>query len=126
MRKPLVICASIAPVGGDCAGEQMTGTALRTMPESKDEFEADASASTQGTDAKPRKPRRWQPSSAVRNILMVVVGLVAFVAVSGVVLYQPLRYGDAIENFGIVMMLTVPVIAAVAFRVALDSWVDAE
>jgi hypothetical protein len=42
------------------------------------------------------------------------------------VLYKPIMYGDMIENFGIVMMLTVPVIVAVAFRVGLDSWLDAE
>ena len=55
-----------------------------------------------------------------------VVGFIAFVIVSGIVLYKPIMYGDMIENFGIVMMLTVPVIAAVAFRVGLDSWLDAE
>jgi len=57
---------------------------------------------------------------------MVFVGFVAFVIVSGIVLYKPIMYGDMIENFGIVMMLTVPVIAAVAFRVGLDSWLDVE
>jgi hypothetical protein len=43
-----------------------------------------------------------------------------------VVLYKPIMYGDMIENFSIVMMLSVPVIVAVAFRVGLDSWLDAE
>jgi hypothetical protein len=96
------------------------------MPENKEPFEADASSSAGKTATTRGKPKRWQPSAPVRNILMVVVGLIAFVIVSGVVLYQPIMYHDTIENFGIVMMLTVPVIAAVAFRVALDSWVDAE
>jgi hypothetical protein len=73
-----------------------------------------------------RRPKRWQPSQAVRHILMVAAGFVAFVAVSSVVLYHTVLYGDAVENFGIVMMLTVPVIAAVAFRVALDTWLDRE
>jgi hypothetical protein len=96
-----------------------------TMPESKQKPQADASPNTEPNGPAPRK-RRWQPSSTVRNLLMVAVGFVALVIVSGVVLYQPIMYGDMIENFGIVMMLTVPVIAAVAFRVALDSWLDAE
>lgn len=72
------------------------------------------------------RPKRWQPSQAMRHILMVAAGFIALVAVSSVVLYHTVLYGDAIENFGIVMMLTVPVIAAVAFRVALDSWLDRE
>jgi hypothetical protein len=33
-------------------------------------------------------------------------------------------YGDQIPNFGIILMLTVPVIAGVAFRVGLDAWLD--
>lgn len=74
----------------------------------------------------PGKPKRWRPSTTLRNVLMVFVGFVTFVIVSGIALYQPIMYGDTIENFGIVMMLTVPVIAAVAFRVALDSWLDAQ
>ena len=74
----------------------------------------------------PGKPARWRPSRATRTVLMVIVGFVALVIAAGVVLYQPIRYGDSVENFGIVMILTVPVIAAVAFRVALDSWLDGE
>jgi len=74
----------------------------------------------------PSKPHRWQPSITARTLLMVLVGFVAFVIVGGVVLYQPIMYGDAVEDFGIVMMLTVPVIAGVAFRVVLDSWVDSD
>ncbi|WP_213778110.1 hypothetical protein [Caballeronia sp. dw_276] len=73
-----------------------------------------------------RQSKRWRPSQAMRHILMVIAGFIALVAVSSVVLYHTVLYGDAIENFGIVMMLTVPVIAAVAFRVALDTWLDRE
>jgi hypothetical protein len=57
---------------------------------------------------------------------MVAVGVLVFAIVSGVVLYQPIAYGDAIPNFGIILMLTVPVIAGVAFRVGLDAWLDRE
>jgi hypothetical protein len=103
----------------------MLETTPCAMPEDKQKPPADASSNTESNGPAPRK-RRWQPSFTVRNLLMVAVGFVAFVIVSGVVLYQPIMYGDTIENFGIVMMLTVPVIAAVAFRVTLDSWLDVE
>src|SRR5471032_3703384 len=96
------------------------------MPENKQKSEPDTPSNPERISATPRKRRRWQPSNALRSILMVFVGFVAFVIVSGIVLYKPIMYGDMIENFGIVMMLTVPVIAAVAFRVGLDSWLDAE
>lgn len=96
------------------------------MPENKEKSEPDTSPNAEQPGAAPRKPKRWQPSIALRSILMVLVGFVAFVIVSGIVLYKPIMYGDMIENFGIVMMLTVPVIAAVAFRVGLDSWLDSE
>jgi hypothetical protein len=96
------------------------------MPENKEKSEPDTSSNTKQIGAAPSKPKRWRPSNALRSILMVFVGVVAFVIVSGIVLYKPIMYGDTIENFGIVMMLTVPVIAAVAFRVGLDSWLDAE
>jgi hypothetical protein len=72
------------------------------------------------------KSTKWRPSRATRNVLMVIVGFIALVITAGVVFYQPIRYGDAVENFGIVMVLTVPVIAAVAFRVGLDSWLELE
>ena len=94
------------------------------MPENKEKSEPDASPNAEQPGAAPRKPKRWQPSIALRSSLMVLVGFIAFVIVSGIVLYKPIMYGDMIENFGIVMMLTVPVIAAVAFRVGLDSWLD--
>jgi len=55
---------------------------------------------------------------------MVAVGVIVFAIVAGVVLYQPIVYGDQIPNFGIILMLTVPVIAGVAFRVGLDAWLD--
>ncbi len=42
------------------------------------------------------------------------------------VLYDPIMYGDMIPNFGIILMLTVPIIAGVAFRVGLDAWIDRE
>ena len=96
------------------------------MPKNREKPEADTSSNTEQVSAAPSKPKRWRPSNALRSILTVFVGFVAFVIVSGVVLYKPIMYGDMIENFGIVMMLTVPVIVAVAFRVGLDSWLDAE
>lgn len=96
------------------------------MPENREKPEADTSSSTEQPGGAPSKPKSWRPSRALRSILMVFVGFVAFVIVSGIVLYKPIMYGDMIENFGIVMMLTVPVIVAVAFRVGLDSWLDAE
>jgi len=69
-------------------------------------------------------PRRKALSITVRNVLMVAVGVIVFAIVAGVVLYQPIVYGDQIPNFGIILMLTVPVIAGVAFRVGLDAWLD--
>ncbi|MFL9997983.1 hypothetical protein PQR34_42860 [Paraburkholderia sediminicola] len=76
------------------------------------------------TGTAPVQPRRARPSIAARNILMVAVGLVVFAIVSGIVLYGPIVYGDMIPNFGIILMMTVPVIAGVAFRVGLDAWLD--
>jgi hypothetical protein len=96
------------------------------MPENREKPEADISSNPAQPGDAPSKPRRWRPSRALRSILMVIAGFVAFVIVSGIVLYKPIMYGDMIENFGIVMMLTVPVIVAVAFRVGLDSWLDTE
>lgn len=61
---------------------------------------------------------------AIRNLLMVAVGLIVFAIVSGLVLYEPIAYGDPVPNFGIILMMTVPVIAGVAFRVGLDAWLD--
>jgi hypothetical protein len=72
------------------------------------------------------KAKRKGLSITVRNLLMVAVGVLVFAIVGGVVLYQPIAYGDPIPNFGIILMLTVPVIAGVAFRVGLDSWLDRE
>ncbi|MBW8835120.1 MAG: hypothetical protein JF605_08425 [Burkholderia sp.] len=72
----------------------------------------------------PAKATRKDLSITVRNLLMVAVGVIVFAAVAGVVLYEPIAYGDAIPNFGIILMLTVPVIAGVAFRVGLDAWLD--
>jgi hypothetical protein len=72
------------------------------------------------------KPKRKPMRYAVRNALMAAVGLIAFAIVGTVVLYGPIMYGDMVENYGIVMMLTVPVIAGVAFRVGLDAWIDRE
>ncbi|WP_438390242.1 hypothetical protein [Caballeronia sp. DA-9] len=96
------------------------------MPENPQKSDANTSANPGPGGTPSGKPERWQPSQAMRHILMVIVGFIALVIVSSVVLYHTVMYGDAIENFGIVMMLTVPVIAAVAFRVALDSWLDRE
>ena len=96
------------------------------MPENREKPEADTSSNTAQPGGAPGKPKRWRPSRATRSILMVFVGFVAFVIVSGIVLYKTIMYGDMIENFGIVMMLTVPVIVAVAFRVGLDFWLDEE
>ena len=74
----------------------------------------------------PAKARRKGLSITARNLLMVAVGVLVFAIVAGVVLYQPIAYGDPIPNFGIILMLTVPVIAGVAFRVGLDAWLDRE
>ena len=72
-----------------------------------------------------KAPRKVLPIAA-RNLLMVAVGAVVFAIVATVVLYGPITYGDQIANFGIILMLTVPVIAGVAFRVGLDAWLDRE
>lgn len=65
-------------------------------------------------------------SVVARNLLMVVVGVVVFAIVATIVLYGPVTYGDEVPNFGIILMMTVPVIAGVAFRVGLDAWLDRE
>jgi hypothetical protein len=72
----------------------------------------------------PGAARRKTLTVTVRNLLMVAVGLIVFAAVSTVVLWSTIMYGDPIANFGIILMLTVPVIAGVAFRVGLDAWLD--
>ncbi|HEY4298431.1 MAG TPA: hypothetical protein VGM85_18305 [Paraburkholderia sp.] len=72
----------------------------------------------------PGKVGRKTLSITVRNLLMVAVGVIVFAIVAGVVLYGAIMYGDQIPNFGIILMLTVPVIAGVAFRVGLDAWLD--
>jgi hypothetical protein len=72
----------------------------------------------------PGKAQRKAMPIAARNLLMVAVGALVFAIVATVVLYGPLTYGDQIPNFGIILMLTVPVIAGVAFRVGLDAWLD--
>jgi hypothetical protein len=74
----------------------------------------------------PGKAKHRSLSIATRNLLMVAVGIVVFAIVATVVLYGPITYGDEIPNFGIILMLTVPVIAGVAFRVGLDAWLDRE
>ncbi|MFM0207703.1 hypothetical protein PQQ96_09845 [Paraburkholderia sediminicola] len=74
----------------------------------------------------PGKAKRWDLSIMSRNLLMVAIGVVVFAIVATVVLYGPITYGDEIPNFGIILMLTVPVIAGVAFRVGLDAWLDRE
>ncbi|MFT4068408.1 hypothetical protein [Paraburkholderia sp.] len=79
-----------------------------------------------GTRNAPDKAKRKTLSMTVRNLLMVLIGVIVFAIVAGVVLYDPIMYGDQIPNFGIILMLTVPVIAGVAFRVGLDAWVDRE
>lgn len=72
----------------------------------------------------PTPARRKALPIAARNVLMVVIGAAVFAIVATVVLYGPIKYGDPIPNFGIILMLTVPVIAGVAFRVGLDAWLD--
>jgi hypothetical protein len=78
------------------------------------------------TSATPGEVKRKTLSITVRNLLMVTVGVVVFAIVASVVLYSTVMYGDEIPNFGIILMLTVPVIAGVAFRVGLDAWLDRE
>ena len=63
-------------------------------------------------------------SIVTRNLLTVVAGIVTLITVGTVVLYGPIMYGDMVENYGIVMMMTLPVIVAVAFRIGLDAWLD--
>jgi hypothetical protein len=74
----------------------------------------------------PDEVKRKTLSITSRNLLMVVVGVLVFAIVASVVLYSTVMYGDQIPNFGIILMLTVPVIAGVAFRVGLDAWLDRE
>jgi hypothetical protein len=74
----------------------------------------------------PDEVKRKTLSITARNLLMVVIGVVVFAIVASVVLYSTVMYGDEIPNFGIILMLTVPVIAGVAFRVGLDAWLDRE
>jgi hypothetical protein len=76
--------------------------------------------------SKPGKAKRKDLSIVSRNLLMVAVGVVVFAIVATVVLYGPITYGDEVPNFGIILMLTMPVIAGVAFRVGLDAWLDRE
>ena len=78
------------------------------------------------TGTTPGKAKRKTLTITTRNLLMVAVGVVVFAIVASVVLYSTVMYGDQIPNFGIILMLTVPVIAGVAFRVGLDSWLDRE
>ncbi|HZZ12501.1 MAG TPA: hypothetical protein VFE79_17595 [Paraburkholderia sp.] len=86
------------------------------MPAERDEIAAASPA--------PGKPKRKGMPITARNLLMVAVGVIVFAIVATVVLYNPIMYGDEIPNFGIILMLTVPVIAGVAFRVGLDAWFD--
>lgn len=76
--------------------------------------------------ATPGEAKRKTLSIVTRNLLMVAVGGVVFAIVATFVLYGAIMYGDEIPNFGIILMLTVPVIAGVAFRVGLDAWLDRE
>ncbi|MFM0202854.1 hypothetical protein PQR53_23630 [Paraburkholderia fungorum] len=75
-------------------------------------------------NAKPGQAKRKDLSIVSRNLMMVAVGVIVFAIVATVVLYGPITYGDQIPNFGIILMLTVPVIAGVAFRVGLDAWLE--
>ncbi|CAG4909230.1 hypothetical protein [Paraburkholderia saeva] len=72
----------------------------------------------------PENVRPTRMRIATRNVLMIIVGVLVFAIVSGIVLYDTILYGDMVPNFGIVLMLTVPLIAGVAFRVGLDAWLD--
>jgi hypothetical protein len=72
----------------------------------------------------PEKTPRKDLPMVARNLLMVAVGVVVFAIVATIVLYGPITYGDEVPNFGIILMMTVPVIAGVAFRVGLDAWLD--
>ncbi|MCC8394645.1 hypothetical protein LJ656_18800 [Paraburkholderia sp. MMS20-SJTR3] len=79
-----------------------------------------------GAHTPPDDAKRKTLSLTARNLLMVLIGVIMFVIVAGIVLYNPIMYGDQIPNFGIILMMTVPVIAGVAFRVGLDAWLDRE
>jgi hypothetical protein len=72
----------------------------------------------------PGTAKRKTMSITTRNLLMIAVGVAVFAIVATVVLYSTIMYGDQIPNFGIILMMTVPVIAGVAFRVGLDAWLD--
>ncbi|RKT21285.1 hypothetical protein B0G69_4663 [Paraburkholderia sp. RAU2J] len=72
----------------------------------------------------PGNATRKTMSITTRNLLMIAVGVAVFAIVATVVLYSTIMYGDQIPNFGIILMMTVPVIAGVAFRVGLDAWLD--
>ena len=74
------------------------------------------------TSTTPGKAKRKDLSMVARNLMMVAIGVIVFAIVATVVLYGPITYGDEIPNFGIILMLTVPVIAGVAFRVGLDAF----
>lgn len=76
------------------------------------------------TRATPGEVKRKPMSMTARNLLMVLVGFIVFAIVATVVLWSTILYGDQIPNFGIILMLTVPVIAGVAFRVGIDAWID--
>jgi hypothetical protein len=78
------------------------------------------------TRARPGELKRKTLSINARNLLMVAVGVVVFAIVATFVLYGTIMYGDPVPNFGIILMMTVPVIAGVAFRVGLDAWLDRE
>lgn len=78
------------------------------------------------TSTTPGKAKRKDLPMVARNLMMVAIGVIVFAIVATVVLYGPITYGDEIPNFGIILMLTVPVIAGVAFRVGLDAWLDRE
>jgi hypothetical protein len=112
--------AGMMPVATPAATASDAGfLATRTiMPAQHDE--------APGAHDTTHKPKRKTLSLSVRNLLMVAIGVVMFAIVSGIVLYNPIMYGDEIPNFGIILMLTVPVIAGVAFRVGLDAWLDRE
>lgn len=96
------------------------------MSEKHEKFKADAASHAERRDLTPIKWKHRKLPVVLRNIAMVFVGFAALAIAASVVLYRPIKYGDAIENFGIVLVMTAPVIAAVAFRVLLDSWLDGD
>jgi hypothetical protein len=79
---------------------------------------------TPTANSTPGDAKRKTMSITTRNLLMIAVGVLVFAIVATVVLYSTIMYGDQIPNFGIILMMTVPVIAGVAFRVGLDAWLD--